>query len=195
MAITCPVCGSTSHHPEDERQGYCGRCNDYTSLCRRPGCMRWAVMKGYCKSHYEYERRKDAGRTPWSAEIERITCLDDVPPRPPDHRRVTGAGYVSLRWKVDVGTYLECYEHRLVMGFPDGVVHHRNGVKDDNRLENLEVLGVGEHTREHKKRLDDAVVVTLHRTGLSTYKIAGIVGAHASTVWRSLQRSGLTGQR
>ena len=29
--ITCPRCGATSHHPEDERQGYCGRCHWWTS--------------------------------------------------------------------------------------------------------------------------------------------------------------------
>ncbi len=29
--ITCPRCGKTSHHPEDERQGYCGSCAWWTS--------------------------------------------------------------------------------------------------------------------------------------------------------------------
>lgn len=31
MAFTCPRCGSTSHHPEDERHGYCGKCHDFTA--------------------------------------------------------------------------------------------------------------------------------------------------------------------
>jgi hypothetical protein len=30
VAFTCPRCGRTSHHPEDERQGYCGACHDWT---------------------------------------------------------------------------------------------------------------------------------------------------------------------
>jgi hypothetical protein len=30
MSFTCPRCGMTSHHPEDERQGYCGNCHDWT---------------------------------------------------------------------------------------------------------------------------------------------------------------------
>lgn len=30
MSFTCPRCGMTSHHPEDERHGYCGNCHDFT---------------------------------------------------------------------------------------------------------------------------------------------------------------------
>lgn len=32
MSFTCPRCGATSYHPEDERNGYCGRCHDWTAL-------------------------------------------------------------------------------------------------------------------------------------------------------------------
>lgn len=40
-AITCPRCGATSHNANDVREGYCGRCHDWTSplapaLERRP---------------------------------------------------------------------------------------------------------------------------------------------------------------
>lgn len=31
--IACPVCGRTSFNPNDEREGYCGNCHDWT----RPG--------------------------------------------------------------------------------------------------------------------------------------------------------------
>jgi hypothetical protein len=30
MAFTCPRCGRTSHHPEDEEFGYCGSCHEFT---------------------------------------------------------------------------------------------------------------------------------------------------------------------
>jgi len=30
MAFTCPRCGRTSHNPNDEREGYCGACHDWT---------------------------------------------------------------------------------------------------------------------------------------------------------------------
>jgi hypothetical protein len=32
MSFLCPRCGRISFHPEDERQGYCGHCHDYTAL-------------------------------------------------------------------------------------------------------------------------------------------------------------------
>ena len=49
-------------------------------------------------------------------------------------------------------------EHRLIMEqhigryiLPDEVVHHKNGVRDDNRLENLELMTFKEHAGLHMK--------------------------------------------
>lgn len=28
--FTCPRCGAASVHPDDIREGYCGRCHDWT---------------------------------------------------------------------------------------------------------------------------------------------------------------------
>jgi predicted Rossmann fold nucleotide-binding protein DprA/Smf involved in DNA uptake len=76
-------------------------------------------------------------------------------------RSVASNGYVLVRVGVghpiaDVRGY--AYEHRLVASMSLGrplaeteVVHHRDGNKQNNSLENLDVLSHAEHRVEHRK--------------------------------------------
>lgn len=75
----------------------------------------------------------------------------------PNHPRAIKKGYI--------------FEHRFVMEsklgrylFPDEVVHHINGIKTDNRIENLELYTNSKHIKlEHK---------------LHPYKYIGMTGKH-----------------
>lgn len=73
-------------------------------------------------------------------------------------KRVDERGYIE-RWLPEHPYARDGWvpEHRLVMEdylnrvlTPDEVVHHVNGVKDDNRIENLWLCSAAEHARIHK---------------------------------------------
>lgn len=90
--------------------------------------------KGYCSSHYNKFRR-------WGTPIP--------PERPkPKHRKRERSGYVLVKMPESPMAMANGYvpEHRLVMAEVLGRplekfenVHHINGVRDDNRPENLEL--------------------------------------------------------
>ena len=65
--------------------------------------------------------------------------------------QANGGNYISI----NVGGR-KIYIHRLVMQKHlnrklgrDEIVHHKNGIKNDNRLENLELITQSEHIKKH----------------------------------------------
>jgi hypothetical protein len=67
----------------------------------------------------------------------------------PNHPRATKDGYVLEHILIYEQYYKVCI-------LPGGVVHHKNRIRNDNRLENLELLSTNQHAKHHHKgRLTD----------------------------------------
>jgi len=127
------LCGSHYHRwqrhgdplgggPAHNRQG---------TVCAIADCAEAPLARGWCVKHY--------GR--WRA----TGTPDGLRKRVPGSgsRSVNNQGYVRIRGYGDSKTYLE---HRIVMEatlgrplIPGETVHHKNGIRHDNRPENLEL--------------------------------------------------------
>jgi AraC-like DNA-binding protein len=153
------------------------------------------------------------------ATIRKLRHDEPVPDGEPKRYR-NGTGYVRLRWLVAPQTYVEEYEHRIVAGRPHPRfdVHHLNGVKDDNRPENLRVLTRAEHAALHgvdreslyapyrsrsakekaeraranreKREARRGRIRELYEEGLTTTEVAAVLGLTAGTVSRELRAAG-----
>ncbi len=96
----------------------------------------------------------------------------------PTHPLANKSGYVLEHRKI-------AWDAKLITN-PSLQVHHINGVKDDNRIENLEIITASEHTTLHTKgshrpRRDRSPCV---ECGVLTGSGYGLCTKHYKAVWQ-----------
>lgn len=108
------------------------------TVCSVDGCDRKIKGRGFCKLHLD--RYREYGEP---GPAEKLTKKGKERRSLGPGRTLNTEGYVIL-WRPAMKKYV--FEHREVMAEIVGrplesfeTVHHRNGVRDDNRPENLEL--------------------------------------------------------
>ena len=126
--------------------------------CKMDGCNKIYVSYGLCQKHYYRWYRHD---DPFFEEPEK-------------NRYVTTDGYIVLYINK-----IQVREHRHVMaqelGRPltdDENVHHKNGMRDDNRIENLELWSTSQPAGQRVQDKIDWMRDFLVQHGYETRKIA-----------------------
>jgi len=104
----------------------------FTEICKADGCNEKYFSKGYCSLHYSRMARNGTTETIYkkaATTIEEIRWRKDKNGYVTGHLNRVGVLQHRIVWEQHHGRALHPFEN----------IHHINGIRDDNRIENLEL--------------------------------------------------------
>lgn len=115
---------------------YCKFCNKLFYVI----CKSWAKKRKFCSLSCSGKNRKGEKSATWNGGRIKDS-LGYIRYYAPSHPFTNGKYILEHRLIMEkkLGRYLKKDEH----------IHHINGIKNDNRIENLELLSASEHRQRH----------------------------------------------
>jgi len=167
ITIKCLICGTQKTYSPSQVGKYCSRACYEKSKLGKPawnkGLKNWMSEEHYNKLVQGTIDRNT--RHPISSQQARINGMKSIPPSGQFHYKWNGGkkfsrfGYIYVLFKKHPRATKSGYvfEHILIMEKflgrnikPKEIIHHKNGIRHDNRIENLMIVDRSLHVKYHK---------------------------------------------